>query len=77
MHADLETPCAGARPTSPRKLCRSSAPRARPLILQSKPEMVSWNSIRRIAFGEIARRQAGARAWTLNFLEVYDLLDEH
>ena len=32
------------RPSDPPKLCRSAAPRARPLILQSK--IVFWNSLR-------------------------------
>ena len=35
-----------ARPSDPPKLCRSVAPRARPLILQSKPSIVFWNSLR-------------------------------
>ena len=41
------------------KLCRSVAPRALPLILQSKPSITFWNSLRMIA-----RWPAGARTWT-------------
>ena len=48
--ADSETPCVYARPSDPRKLCRSAAPTwppsARHLILLSKPSIVLWNSLR-------------------------------
>ena len=43
--ADLETPCVCASPSDQPKVCRSTAPRALPLILQSKPLIVLWNSL--------------------------------
>ena len=44
--AGSETPCVGARPFDPTKLCQSAAPRARILILQSKSSILFWNSLR-------------------------------
>ena len=44
--ADSETPCVCARPSDPPTLCRSAAPRAWPLILQSNPSIVFSNSLR-------------------------------
>ena len=41
--ADSETPCVCIRQSYPPKLCRSSAPKARPSILQSKPSILFWS----------------------------------
>ena len=45
---NLETPCIWSHLSlfNQPKLCRSSAPRAWPLILQSKPLIVLWSSLR-------------------------------
>ena len=43
---DSETPCVCARPYDPPKLCWNAAPRAWPLILQSKPSNVLSNNLR-------------------------------
>ena len=37
--------CLAARPSDPPKLCRSAAPRARALNLQSKPSILFWKSL--------------------------------
>ena len=60
-----ETPCVCARRSDPPTLCRSAAPRARPLIFQSKTSIILWNSLRDW-FKMIARLSwpAGARTWT-------------
>ena len=45
--ADSETLCVCACPSDQPKLCLTAAPSARPLILQSKPSTIFWNSLRR------------------------------
>ena len=45
--ADLETPCVWSCLSDLPKLCQSLAPRAQPLILQSKPLIVFWNSLQK------------------------------
>ena len=50
--ADSETPWVYDRPSDQPKLCWSAAPRARPLILPSKPLIVFWNSLREWLTGE-------------------------
>ena len=42
---DLDMCCVCARPSNQPKPCRSAAPRAWSLVLQSKPSIVFWNSL--------------------------------
>ena len=62
-------PCVCARPSDTPKRCWSAAPRARPLILQSRPRMFSEIALEASESELIARWQAGAQTptqfWTL------------
>ena len=48
-----------SRPSDPPKLCRSAAPRAKPLLFQSNPLITFCDSLANLGLGEIARWPAG------------------
>ena len=66
--ADSAISCACAPPSYLLKLCRSAAPRAQPMILQSKRSIIFWNSLREwLSDARQSGRRPGARIRTENW----------